>query len=138
MSGQTAYVLTIPGAPKSVNAGGGGVRTNHFAAAREKKQWQLTYENALLAASVPRGMSYCAVDVVLRWKFRKRRDVENFRYGFVKPFSDAMVSGKWLPDDTDEFFRLASFGFEYPENWEWPSDPRLKAEMFIRLDALYD
>ena len=133
------FVLTVPGCPPSMNHGGSSRR--HWSAAyKEKRLWQGTFEGALLEARVPRGMVYCCVDVWVRWRFynhRSPRETENFRGPICKPLFDALKNGRWIPDDKDEYIRLASLQFEYPENWEWPQDPRVKAELVIRLEATY-
>lgn len=137
---EKTYVITLKETPKSINEGGGGTRTNHFAAHREKKRWEGLYLLELMAGRVSKGMEFCKVDVTLRFKHKsggKGRDTENFRQPVIKPLADALVAGGYLQDDTDEWFAVGSFELEEAPP-EWPhADPRVKSEMIIRLEASY-
>jgi hypothetical protein len=133
---ERTFVLTHGEAPKSMNAGGGGHRV-HWATARdEKRRWEGIYTLLLLAERAPTHMEFCEAEATIRWKRRNHRDSTNYLAPVVKPLADALVKGGWLPDDTDEFFKFEGVSFEYPE--EWPHrDPRVKAELVIRLVARY-
>jgi len=135
------YVLTLRECPKSVNAGGGGSRANHFVASREKRRWQGAFLAELMIAKVPKGMTHCKADVTIRWKHKNHRDLENYRHPVVKPLADTLAPPKgshaprWLPDDTEEFFEVTGFRFEYPP--EWPSILS-KVELIVKLTATYE
>lgn len=77
--------------------------------ARLKKLWQAQLEQLLMAEGLPRPIPACGplqVDVVLRFKDRRRRDSENYRVLLSKALGDALVNGGWLTDDTDDDWRL--------------------------------
>jgi hypothetical protein len=130
------YVLLITDVPKSVNAGGGGARAHWGAAHREKKRWEGLFLMELMAQRVRRNMTCCYAEIEVRWKHRNRRDIENYRHPITKPLADALVIGGYLPDDTEEFFKVRDMQFVYPDQWEH-ADPRLKEALLIRLEALY-
>lgn len=131
------HVITIYDCPKSVNAGGGGVRSQHWGVAhKEKARWQGQYLKELLAERVRKRMDFCTIDITIRWKRPNHRDLENYRHPVVKPLLDAMVKGGYLEDDTDEWVDVHDFRFEHPP--EWPHcDPRRKVELVIKLEAMY-
>lgn len=105
--------------PKSLNAGGAGSRRHWGAAYREKRFWQNEAAVALLVMKVPKGMSFCTMSAMMRWKHRRRRDPENYSAPLVKPYADELVKAGYLPDDTDEFFRFAGLTFEVWDTDTW-------------------
>lgn len=140
------YVITIPQTPKSVNSGGGGVRTAHWGVAlKEKQKWQNWFADEFMAEAVEKGMLFCAVSVTLRFKYRHRRDVENYRHPVIKPLADALVAGHWLDDDTDEWFKVDDFrlekGVEMSERWARLAGrggrPIVTSETVIKLEGSY-
>jgi hypothetical protein len=136
---EQTYVLTIKGAPKSINAGGGGTRANHYAAAAEKKHWQGQFGLELMVAKVRRNMLFCGVTVTVRFKHRsgKGRDAENYRQPIIKPLLDALQAGGYLENDTEEFVKVHDVTLEEGVA-EWPhADPRIKSEMIVQLEAAY-
>lgn len=102
------FVLTYDDTPKSLNDGGTGSRRHWSAGYKEKRQWQGIWGMLLIARKAPRGMTRAYVEVVLEFADNRRRDVENYRPSVSKPLADALVSGGWLADDTDEFFELGN------------------------------
>lgn len=133
----TTHLITIREVPKSVNAGGGGARQHHFKAHQEKKRWEGLYLAELMVGRVAPSMCFCAVDIVVKWRRRNHRDVENYRHPVVKPLADALVKGRYLKDDTEEWFAVKDFRFEYPEGpWPWPH-PGMTGYMDITLEAHY-
>lgn len=77
--------------------------------ARLKKQWQAQFEMLLMSLGLPRPIPIegpMHVEVVLRFKDRRRRDSENYRVLLSKALGDALVNGGWLADDTDDDWRL--------------------------------
>jgi hypothetical protein len=93
----------------SSNAGGMGARHHWSRGAKEKKRWENIWLQVFMQAEVPRRMSRCDADVKLEFRTGRRRDVENYRAAFVKPFADALVYGGYIPDDSEDFFRVTSF-----------------------------
>lgn len=136
------FVLTHPDAPASINAGGAGSRRHWGAAHREKRKWEGIYLMLLLAAKAPKGMSFCEAEATVRWKHRNRRDSTNYIAPILKPLADVLApprgsnQPRWLPDDTDEYFKFSGLTFEYPEVWPY-ADPRVKSELVVRLSATY-
>lgn len=150
------FVLTHPEAPASVNAGGGGSRRHWAVGHREKKRWEGILLALLLKHKVPQGMTHCHATATIRWKSRsRRRDSTNYIAPVVKPLADVLAPSqfryvkigeqriaqqnhapRWLPDDTDEFFRFGGLAFEFPDVWPH-RDPRVKAELVVRLEATY-
>lgn len=92
-----------------MNAGGTGSRRHWSAGHREKKQQEGIYGMLLLAERVPRGMTHVKVDVLLEFRHRAKRDVENYRSSVTKPLADALQAGGWLTNDTEEFFEVGEF-----------------------------
>jgi hypothetical protein len=100
------YVLEYNECPPSNNAGGGGARVHWGQAHREKKRWEGIFALLLISKRVPRGMTHCTTSVQLQFTRKARRDAENYRQSFAKPWADALVAGGWLPDDCAEYFTL--------------------------------
>jgi len=136
---EKTYVLTLKATPKSINAGGGGTRSNKYAAHREKKHWEGQFLLELLANKVQRGMQFVAVTVTLRFHHRsgKGRDAENWRQPVIKPLLDALQAGGYLENDTEEFVKVVDVTLEDGVA-DWPhADPRIKSEMIVQLEAQY-
>ena len=151
------FTLVHPEAPASSNAGGGGSRRHWGAAHAEKQRWQGIYLVLLLKERVPQGMEHCTVTATIRWKTKRRRDSTNYIAPIVKPLADVLappshlyvkragervavpnVAPRWLPDDTDEYFKFAGLDFEYASAGDWSyTDLRIKAELQVRLVARY-
>lgn len=103
-------VVTVNDIPATANKGGGGTRSNKYAAAREKKKWEGLFFTLCLANRLPKGLTRVTVNVELQFTDPgRRRDVENFRQPVIKPLADALQKGGWLPDDTAEFFQVGRF-----------------------------
>lgn len=100
------FVLTYDEVPKSLNAGGTGSRRHWSVGHKEKKRWEGIWAMLLMVERAPRGMSMVRVEAVIEVADNRKRDSENFRSAISKPLADALVSGGWLADDTDEFFRF--------------------------------
>lgn len=133
------FTITYNGAPLSLNAGGTGSRRHWGVAHREKKKWEGIYTFLLLERNVPRHMSHCAVDIVLAFRRRNHRDIENYRSSVTKPLADCLVKGGWLVDDTEEFFEVNSMklyeGSEYEVNF--PPNPLVLSRTIVTLHAEY-
>lgn len=99
----TSYTLTIPGIPPSYN------KTAHAhwrKVAQVKQEWQQFCEIALMEARVPRGLELVEASAKIYFKQRRRRDEGNFRVVVEKCLGDALVNGKWLPDDVPDHYRF--------------------------------
>jgi hypothetical protein len=134
------YTLTVAGVPQSVNRGGGGVRSAHWGVAyQEKRRWQKVFMDEFMVRGIPRRMHACNVDVLLRFRGRYHRDLENFRHPVSKPLADALVAGDWLEDDTGDFFTIVAFGMEEGcvLHEPWRNNKDVQGEMVIKIDALY-
>lgn len=136
---EKTYVLTLKATPKSINAGGGGHRSNRYAAHREKKFWEGQFLMELLAAKVGKRMQFVRVTVTLRFKHRsgKGRDAENYRQPVIKPLLDALQAGGYLENDTEEYVKVVDVTLEDGVA-DWPhADPRIKSEMIVQLEGQY-
>ena len=102
-------IVTYPDTPPSFNAVGHS--GNRWKWTRAKKQWQETMETLLLAGAVPRGLRRVEARVELAFPTKRRRDVVNYRTLLEKCIGDALVNGRWLSDDTPEFFHFAGVTF---------------------------
>lgn len=100
-----SVVIDYPEVPGSVNHGKNR-RGVHWSITRdEKKRWEGIYQMLLMAAKLPRRLSFVTVNVELKFIDEwVRRDAENYRAPIVKPFADALTLGGWLVDDQQEFF----------------------------------
>ena len=131
----STYVIHYDEVPKSLNAGGAGSRRHWSVANREKKRWEGIWLMLMLAKKIPRGMERCEIGVWLAFALPRRRDVENFRPAFNKPFADMLVKGGYIPDDTAEFFNLASIEI-CPEKLQH-AHPLVKGRTTIKIEADY-
>lgn len=112
-----------PATPPSFNqVGHSGSR---WAWTKAKKEWQETFELLLMSTGFPRDWQRIEVAVELRFPDRRRRDVVNFRTLIEKCLGDALVNGRWLPDDTPDHFEITSFRFA-PE--PGPAQTRISLE----------
>lgn len=105
--------ILMLGRPQSVNAL--GARGSRFAQAGQKKSWQ-DVTTKLLMEKVPRER-FAYVEAAAELRYEKgiaRFDEDNFRAPIAKFLGDAFdggsswraAGGRWLPDDSSEFFRL--------------------------------
>lgn len=127
------YTLVYDGAPKSVNAGGGGSRKNKYASHREKMQWEGIFGMLLLAARVPRPLGFTRLTVELQFTDRRGRDAENYRHPVVKPLLDAMKKGGWIADDTEDYVQVERV-YLIEEKLEG-AGPLVKARMTITFQV---
>jgi len=99
--------------PRSVNAGGGGSRKHWGEAHKEKagkRGWDGIFAMLAIRAKLPRRLDRVVVSVELQFSDPgTRRDPENFRHPVVKPLADALVKAGFIPDDTDNYFRIDTF-----------------------------
>ena len=82
---------------------------------RAKQQLQRDLELVMLGSpGLPRPIPGGRVEVTatLIVPDRRRRDAGNFRTPLEKALGDALVNGRWLPDDTPEHYRFRGLAFE--------------------------
>lgn len=84
---------------------------NRWAWTRAKKEWQQRLEVLLMQTGMPRNWSRIEAFAVLRFPTRRRRDEGNYRTLLEKALGDALVNGRWLPDDTPEHFAFLRVAF---------------------------
>lgn len=101
--------LTIPGTPPSFNAV--GLHSHWTQGRRHKRDWQERCEIALMEQRVPRGLKLVEASAKLSFRVNRRRDEGNFRVILEKALGDALVNGRWLPDDTPEHYRFGAVEF---------------------------
>jgi hypothetical protein len=103
-------MLIIDQTPPSLNT---IAQTNWHRWYREKRAWQTILESYLMASNTKRGLySGCTVHGSLRFPTRRRRDEGNFRSLLEKALGDALVNGRWIPDDTFSHYRFGRLSFE--------------------------
>lgn len=99
----TAYIDETPPSANT-NTGVGG-RGKPQAIARTKGEWEGKFAAALLAARVPRRLSYVRVTPELKFKRKGRApDSDNFHFPISKPLGDCLVKGGWLFDDNPDHY----------------------------------
>jgi hypothetical protein len=108
----TTVTIALGYLPSSFN------RTAHAhwrAAHRAKQQLQRDLEIVLLAARVPRPVPGGRVEAsaLLLVPDRRRRDEGNYRTPLEKALGDALVNGRWLPDDTPAHYAFGGLVFEH-------------------------
>lgn len=89
-----------------------GSRGGQMAFHRKKKEWQRTFETLMLTTGFPRDWKYIKAIVRLTFPERRKRDEGNFRTLIEKSLADALVNGKWIPDDDPDHFWLERVIFE--------------------------
>jgi hypothetical protein len=104
--------LDIPGkTPPSLNKVGG---LSHWRTwNKHKREWQDMIGILLLSEVNPKRPLGTPVimDAMLWFPVRRRRDEGNYRSLLEKAAGDALVKGRWIPDDTPECFRFGSITF---------------------------
>lgn len=102
--------LTFADTPGSINDNR-SKRGSHWSKDRKAKaEWEGTFLMGFLKEAVPRPLEHVKVWVMFQFDRRQRRDPENYRHPFAKPFADSLVKGGYIPDDTAEFFELVRVG----------------------------
>lgn len=103
-------LLSYSGTPGTVNHGR-AKRGQHWTKDREAKaEWEGTFMVGFMQARLPKRLAHIKVWVQLQFTDPgKRRDPENFRHPFMKPFADSLVKGGYIADDTKEFFEVVGF-----------------------------
>lgn len=104
------FTLSYPDTPPSFNAV--GHTGSRWTWTRAKKDWQEAIEVMLLVEKVPRGLAHVEARAKLRFSTRRRRDAVNYRTLLEKCLGDALTNGKWLADDTAEYFHFGDVEFD--------------------------
>lgn len=135
MSLQT-FELTVFETPKSLNAGGAGSRQHWGKAYKEKRKWQEAWLTEMMVAKVPKYPRSAVLQIAIHWKHKRRRDVDNYYSGTLKPLGDALqVWG--MRDDTPEYLRVEKFEMRHCEIWP-PFAGRATAFIVVAMTLEYD
>ena len=105
----SAVGLAISDTPPSLNRA--GTRGSHWLVSKAKRRWQADLELLLLGSGLPRGLQHVSASATLRFPTRRRRDAGNYSWLLEKALGDALVNGRWLADDTPEFFEFSGVSF---------------------------
>lgn len=106
-----AVTLTFPATPPSFNAV--GHTGNRWTWTREKKLWQGYIEMLLIKEQLPRETyTFIEASAILTFPTKRKRDEGNYRTLLEKVTGDALVNGKWLPDDDPTHFKFNGVEFE--------------------------
>lgn len=107
---QHPYHLLLFETPPSFNAV--GHTGNRWAWTKVKKQWQESIEIVLMQAQLPReNFTFIQAEAQLTFTTNRRRDEGNYRVLLEKCLGDALVNGRWLPDDIPEHFLFDRISF---------------------------
>jgi hypothetical protein len=98
-------VLHVPRTPPSFNAI--GYHSHWSRGHHHKALWQTEIEYLLMERRLPHQLRRVEAKATIYFKQRRRRDEGNFRVIVEKALGDALVNGRWLPDDTPDHY---SFG----------------------------
>lgn len=104
--------LTIPGVPTSFNRV--GFRSHWSVGRTQKLKWEEWIGYALMEQKVPRGLRGVKATATMSFKQRRRRDSGNFRPLVEKALGDVLVAGKWIEDDTPEYFEFGAVELRAP------------------------
>lgn len=89
-----------------------GTRGGHWTVTRAKTRWQDIFEVLLMTSNLSRNQDRLRATARLRLPVRRRRDEGNYRWLLEKSLGDALVNGRWLLDDTPEYFTFGELTFE--------------------------
>jgi hypothetical protein len=104
------YNFEIPATPPSLNVTGsrGSWRKWH----RFKTSWQRDLGAMLMVAGVPRGLTTVSATAELRFPIRRGRDSDNHTALIAKALGDALVAGRYLPEDTADRYTFTPVAFD--------------------------
>jgi hypothetical protein len=106
----TRVEFEIPRTPPSMNSN--EVRSHWTGFHAHKKSWQAEIEQMLMVMGISRGGQRAIAGAVMRFpRPHARRDSGNFSSVVEKALGDALVNGRWIPDDDAE--RYAFIGVEF-------------------------
>lgn len=102
--------LVIPRTPPTMNSN--QIRSHWRGFHTEKKSWQEEIGQLLMLARLPRNGERAMAGARMRFPDVGRRDSGNFKGVVEKALGDALVAGRWIPDDDDKRFVFAGVEFE--------------------------
>lgn len=101
--------VTYPGDPGSINDNR-SKRGRHWSQDRAaKREWEGLFLTGFMKERLPKRLTHVKVWVQLQFDRNQRRDPENFRQPYIKPFADSLVVAGYLTDDTLRYFEVADF-----------------------------
>lgn len=112
LDGPGPIELSYDDVPPSLNRM--GTRGSHWTVTRTKTRWQDIFEQLLMASGLERGQGRVRATASLRLPVRRKRDEGNYRWLLEKALGDALVNGRWLLDDTPDYFTFGAVTFEEP------------------------
>jgi hypothetical protein len=103
------YVLVLRNVPPSYN------RTRHAhwrVEQKAKRELQEEIAWSLMEAQVPKHLRLVTAWAKMTFGTRRARDEDNYRTPLAKALGDALVVGRYLPDDTPEHFTMGRVSFD--------------------------
>lgn len=98
--------MTFGDTPGSINDNR-SKRGGHWSQDRQAKQeWEGVFLTGFMKERLPRRLDHVKVWATFQFDRRQRRDPENYRHPFAKPFADSLVKAGYLDDDTERYFEL--------------------------------
>lgn len=105
--GEGWVFLTYRGDPGSLNDNR-NKRGRHWSKDREHKlEWEGVFLTGFMKERLPKPLVKVKVWVLFQFdRPGVRRDPENYRHPFAKPFADSLVKAGYIPDDTEDYFEI--------------------------------
>jgi hypothetical protein len=102
--------LVLPRTPPSMN--NNQIRSHWRGFHIEKKSWQEEIGQLLMLARMPRNGERAIAGARMRFPKGGRRDSGNFKGVVEKALGDALVEGRYIPDDDDQRYVFTGVEFE--------------------------
>jgi hypothetical protein len=102
--------LVLPRTPPSMN--NNQIRSHWRGFHIEKKSWQEEIGQLLMLARLPRNGERAIAGARMRFPKGGRRDSGNFKGVVEKALGDALVEGRYIPDDDDQRYVFTGVEFE--------------------------
>jgi hypothetical protein len=102
--------LVLPRTPPSMN--NNQIRSHWRGFHTEKKSWQEEIGQLLMLARLPRNGERAIAGARMRFPKGGRRDSGNFKGVVEKALGDALVEGRYIPDDDDQRYVFTGVEFE--------------------------
>lgn len=131
-------MVTMPGDTGTVNHGKTR-RGSHWTKDREhKREWEGLFLMAFMQERLPKNLAHVKVWVTFQFTDPgRKRDPENFRHPFAKPFADSLVKGGYLADDTRDYFELADVGFSTVKLAVTPVQKQMGLKSMTHIALIY-
>lgn len=131
-------LLTYSGTPGTVNHGR-AKRGQHWTKDRaHKAEWEGTFMVGFMQERLPKKLAHVKVWVQLQFDDPgRRRDPENHRHPFMKPFADTLTKGGYIVDDTAEFFEVVDFAISDQKLIVTPAERKLGRRSACHVALLY-